>query len=126
MNKKEQAYVAELEQRLRIQGALRWTEKVHHDLPVPGYGEKTSGFYANTYNGEVRPAWSEMNAHATGYKSREEMGRSSASQRGIPLYSTRLRALRGLRNALELEAAQRLAAVDVLIEKEERIEKEST
>lgn len=120
MTKAERERMAELEVALREALALRWTDLVTPDIPKPGYQEKTSGFVFNAYSSDVRPAWSSSAYHGIGYSSEEEQraSRLSARQQGIPLFSTRLLALRGLRHELECEAAKRLAAIDAQIEAE--------
>jgi hypothetical protein len=119
MNKKEQEQMTALQKALRLAKALRWTEPVAPDLlPPHAFNKETSGFAFNTHSGTVSPAWSDSVSHSIGHASREAMGRSSASQRSSPLYSTRLRALRAMRAVVEKEVAERLAAIDAKIEME--------
>jgi hypothetical protein len=117
MNKKEQAELADLKNSLRLAKALRWTEQVLKDVPPPTtYGKETSGFVFNAYSFSVSAAWSSTVSHGIGSHARE--GRSSGSQNSISMYSTRLLALRGLRNAVEQESAKKLAEIDKQIEAE--------
>lgn len=113
MTKAEKAKLAALDAELALVRALRWTAPVQPDLPVPEFGQTTSGWQINTYSGRVYEAWSESAAHGEG-KARGSYG----SQKGIPLYSTRLLALQAMRAAVELECAQKLAAIDAQIAKE--------
>lgn len=124
MSKKEREQFAALETKFRMTAALRWTDAVPFDLmpPAPGSADgEISGFIFNTYNLKVEPAWSNSVIHGRGYASEAEhrATRGSASQRGIAMHSTRLRALRALRHSLEVEAAARLMEVDRMIEAEE-------
>lgn len=118
MNKKELARMAELEKELREAKALRFTELVEKDIPVPKWNESSSGFIFNAYLMNVSPAWSNSVHHGIGYATEKEhrASRSSASQRGIEMYSTRLLALRAMRNVVEQKAAAELAKIDLAIE----------
>lgn len=117
MNKKEQAELAELKNSLRLAKALRWTEPVGKDVPPPHtFGEEASGFVFNAYSSSVSAAWSSSGSHGIGSHTRES--KYGGSQNSISMFSTRLLALRGLRNAVELEAAQKLARIDEQIEVE--------
>lgn len=124
MTKAEQAHVAKLEKDLREARALRFTEPVMPDLPEPkGFqATYTSGFSAHYYNGnfKVSPAWSGSVTHGIGYASKEEQDKagSSGRQNAAALYSTRLMALRAVRNTVEHEASRILARVDAEIESE--------
>jgi hypothetical protein len=113
MNKKEQAYV----ESLKTQLALRWTQPVAKDLPVPRplEGGFTSGWDFNAYNASVEKMWSESVAHGTGGR-RES--RISARQNGRALYSSKLLALKALRHAVECESAAKLRKIDIEIETE--------
>lgn len=116
MNKKEQAEMAEMEKNVRLAKALRWTDRVEKDIPAPSSFKSTSGFVFNSYYLSVDPAWSESVSHGIGRSARDS--RISGSQRAIAMFSTRLLALRGLRNAVESAAAEKLAAIDKEIERE--------
>jgi hypothetical protein len=115
MTKAEKAEMQALRDRLALVSALRWTEAVAPDVPVPAYGEPaTSGWAHNPHAMRVDQMWSESQAHGWG----AARGRDTASQRGRALYSTRLLALRAMRHAVELDCAARLAQVDKMIEAE--------
>ncbi|WP_186268089.1 hypothetical protein [Burkholderia gladioli] len=121
MNKKELARMAEVEQQLREARALRFTDTAAPDLPKPtGSGEETSGWSFNSYSKSISQAWSNSVAHGTGYSSSaaQRASRQSASQRGIPLYSTRLLALRAMRNDIERRVARELSDIDAMIDAE--------
>lgn len=102
MTKKEREALREA----KLLAALRWTTQLDPDLPTPAYGEKTAG-WAVCYD-TVQQAWSRHATHGKG----SEVGSGMASQRGIPLHSTRLRALRALRHVTELRCAEELLRID--------------
>ncbi|HEY3494771.1 MAG TPA: hypothetical protein VGK73_08805 [Polyangiaceae bacterium] len=107
MNKKEQAEVEELRTRL----ALRFTDAdTEPDIPAPTFENltRTTGYIFNTYSMTIDAMWSEASRHG-------QIGSISARQLAIPLYSTRLRALRAMRRAVELECAKRLRVIDIQI-----------
>lgn len=108
MNKKEQAYVAELETRL----ALRFTDPVEPDVLPTDYTTKRVGYSFNAYSKEAYLAWTTTHAHGTGDGSSRMM---SGSQGDTPLYSSRKRALQALRCALEQQYAKELYRIDQLI-----------
>ena len=117
MNKKEQAAMKAAIDRAELLAALRWTEEVPKDLPPPDFGDShTSGWYANSYSTVASPAWSKRVSHGIGQP--EPHPRNSASQQGICLYSTKLRALQALRHTVELECAKKLLHIDKQIAKE--------
>ena len=117
MNKKELAAMADLQRELAEARALRFTQKVAPDLPAPAPSSnaKTSGWDFNSYSFEVTQAWSESIAHGNG-PARDR--RMIASKGAVPLYSTKLLALKAMRNKMEHKAARELAKVDALIERE--------
>jgi hypothetical protein len=117
MNKKELAELADLKNSLRLAKALRWTEPVAKDIPPPPtFDKETSGFVFNAYSSNVSAAWSSTVSHGIG-RPAPERG-YSGTQNSISMFSTRLLALRGLRSAVEYEAAQKLARIDEQIEAE--------
>lgn len=123
MNKKEQAEMKALRDELAIVSALRWTEPVKKDLlPPDGHAKYTSGFEINPYNLDVSPAWSGSVHHKIGHA---EPNGSSAYQNSRPLFSNKMRALKALRHAVELESAKKLAKIDAMI-KEEHTAQEKT
>lgn len=101
-------------QEARIRTALRWTEPAPGpDVPPPdGFGLST-GYLFNTYTNRVDVACSGPVSHAFGRTDR------TTTQGARRLYSTRLLALQALRNAVERECAERLAAIDQQIEQEQ-------
>lgn len=120
MNKKETAAFEQLQQELRLAKALRFTEPVSADVPPPSSNERgsrlTVGYdyagAAGTAGGRVEVACSSSNCHALGRTDK------TTSQGSRALYSTKLLALRALRNEIEQGCAARLAAIDKQIEHE--------
>lgn len=115
MTKKEKAEFEAMAKELRVQSALRWTEKIAPDLPIPSSG-CTQGWAINSYDGIVREAWSQNIRHGNGLCEPDNW-RQSASQNGVPLFSTKLLALKAVRHEMEKEFAKKLAAVDEAIAK---------
>ena len=111
MNKKEQAYVEELETRL----ALRFTGEraIVPDVPPPSCeergGQLTKGFLFNSYSRRVSVACSSSISHSIGRDDRAD------SQRPKSLYGTRKLALQAMRREMELDFARELRAVDRMI-----------
>ena len=115
MTKKEQLELDSLREQLRIAKALRFTEEVKPDVMPPGRMSDglTKGFLYNAYgDGRIAPACSSSMSHNFG------SDKATQSKDARPLYSTRLLALRGLRHAVELECAKRLAGIDKQIDQE--------
>lgn len=97
---------------LHIVRALRWTDgETEPDLDKPPYGatREIRGWGFNAYTQEVERMWSTVGLHGTG---------KGGSQGGRSLYSTKLRALRALRRAVEIDCARKLAAIDEQIREE--------
>jgi hypothetical protein len=117
MTKKEQAAMADLQRELAEARALRFTPLVERDLPAPDRGTSgmISGWDYNAYYMNAEQAWSESVAHGRGSAPKSSM---SASQGALSLYSTKLLALKAMRNEMEHKAARELAKVDALIEQE--------
>lgn len=115
MTKKEKEYVAQLEEQVGIAMALRHTERVDPDIPVPALssGIHTQGWTAG-YD-SVRESWSESTRHGEGRRASTPPG--SASQKGIPLYSTKLLALKAVRYKMEQRFANQLWLIDQQIQK---------
>ena len=113
MTKKEKQYVQQLERKVTEAQALRFTDPVTTDLPIPTglSSEVTQGYLYNSYSNCVYEAWSNSVYHGRGKYSKGV----SASQNPRRLYSTKILALRALRNALEKEAAAKLADIDQMI-----------
>jgi hypothetical protein len=118
MTKKELAEREELRRQLRLARAFRFTEKVERDVPPPetssSFGALTKGFLYNAYHNSwrVEPACSSCVSHAFGRDDKTD------SQQPCSLYSTRLLALKALRNDAEQQCAKWLAEIDTEIEKE--------
>lgn len=118
MTKAERAAFDAAQADARIARALRWSEPTEPDLPIPTEGA-TSGwaFWPPTMPDvrQVEQAWSERTAHGYGV---QRTPWRSGSQNGVPLYSTRLRALLALRGAYERVFAHVLDGIDAEIAKE--------
>lgn len=121
MNKKEQAAFADLEYRLRLAKALRFTEPIERDVQPPActdHDEKLrKGWDYNAYIGgfsgpKVEKACTSSIYHGFGDDTK------TTTQRPKPLFSTRLLALRALRNNVETQVAEILAKIDEQIEEE--------
>lgn len=122
MNKKEQAAFADLEHRLRLAKALRFTEPVERDVQPPVYGSGGSGlrkrYDYNAYIGgygsgpRVEKACTSSVGHCFGDDT------ETTTQNPKALFSTRLLALRALRNNVENQVAEILAKIDEQIEEE--------
>ena len=113
MTKKEQQQFQELKEEFDLYRALRWTEAVETDVPVPerSYGNTeglAKGFLFNDSlgNPRVEKACSSSMNHAFGQDDR------TTTQRPRRLYSTRLLALKALRYALEKKCAETLLRID--------------
>ncbi|VAW38919.1 hypothetical protein MNBD_GAMMA01-1312 [hydrothermal vent metagenome] len=106
MNKKEKKLVEELQ----VIAALRWTDNVKKDMPIPDSLDLVAGYTFNEYSAEVRASCSTSISHNTHSPTR------TTSQNGIEMYSTKGKALRALRHALCIKVAKELRAVDKLIE----------
>ena len=115
-----------------VNRALRWSDSAPvRDLPIPTGVDSTSGWDFNPHNARrpyggcsieqgVYQAWSEFDRHGEG-PARPSGRYGGGSQGGRALYSTRALALRGLRAAIEAEAAGLLADIDAEIGKEEAV-----
>jgi len=119
MTKKEQQMVADLQHEVRLAKALRLTQRVEPDVPVPtsfstdclSFGYIPIGAQSDYPRVEV--ACSSSGYHAVGRTDR------TTSQGARRLFSTRLLALRALRYEVEQKVAQKLAKIDKMIEDEE-------
>lgn len=107
--------------------ALHFTEKVSPDVPALTYkakfGETTQGYLplgGGSDYGRVEEAISTTVSHIFGAgvhgKTKEQL--SFWSQGSSALYSTRLLALRALRNEAEGDCARKLRRIDVMINQE--------
>ena len=109
MRKTKATVLAEAAERVRISEALHWTDAsdIAPDVPPPeGWDELTTGWTFNAYSRRVEIACSSYGLHAVGRTDK------ATSQKPIALYSTKARALRALRCALEQEFATELAKID--------------
>jgi len=112
MNKKEQTRVNELETKL----ALRFTEKTLPDIPVPiSYRELVKGYSYSSYEGTVNKSCSSGSHHNT------HRNTTTSSKGGIAQYSSKLLALKAMRNTAEMVYATRLRRIDLLIEHEREL-----
>ncbi len=113
LSKKRQEEIARAEHEARVRAALRWTEEASGpDVEVPTYGGLATGYLFNAYLSRVNEACTSSGLHSA-YRN----GRTT-TQGARRLFSTRLRALLALRNAVERECAERLAGIDRMIEGE--------
>jgi hypothetical protein len=115
MNKKEKAEFDAVILKAETLAALRWTEKVEPDLPIPEWNKSTSGWKFNSYSKSVSKMWSEGGSHGSGDGRRAGY---CASQQGIRLYSTKALALKAMRYEVELAAARDLLRIDKMIQDE--------
>ncbi len=70
------------------------------------------GFTYNEYSIEVRESCSTSVDHSV------HSNKKTSSQNGISMFSTKILALKALRNALEVKAANELYKIDKIIEEE--------
>ena len=114
MNKAEREKLNEAQKELSIARALHWSrhEALGPDLPAPKFGEKhTVGWRINVHTRYVSLGWSECVANGNGAYPVGDDPRC-ASQGGVQLYSSELRALQDLRHAVERQSAIALALID--------------
>lgn len=84
--------------------------------PPEGYTELRQGYLFNAYTSRISPACTSAVSHSE-YRNDE-----TTTQRPRRLYSTPLRALLALRNAVERECAEQLERIGRMIEEaQERI-----
>lgn len=96
----------------QIRTALRWTDDTDiapDVLPPTSRDELTTGWTFNAHSRRVDVACSSVISHAIGRTDK------TTAQQPIRLFSTRVRALRALRVALEREFAAELAKIDGLL-----------
>lgn len=99
--------------------ALRFTDAPAPDVPIPKDGTLNKGWLfagERTCDPRVEHACSSAIYHGFGRDDK------TTTQGAASLYSTKLRCLRALRAAVELDCAQRLRAIDQLIATEAAIE----
>lgn len=113
MTKKEQAYVSELENTVRISRSFKFTPAVKPDVyPPVGGGELSKGFSFNSHSWEVCPACSSSVSHNCWADDK------TTSQGARNLFSSRKLALQAMRHELEIQYAGELAKIDKLVEAE--------
>jgi hypothetical protein len=96
--------------------ALRWTEEVKRDVPVPESGF-SEGWDFNANAGRVWLGWSDRVGHGTGAAPTDWKGRIG-SQGSRAMYSSKLLALKAMRHEMERMLASQLYEVDKMIAKE--------
>lgn len=110
----KQEQVEEAQQAARERAALHFTDDsdIAPDVPPPESGESglTTGYVFNTYSKRAEIACSSSYSHSVGRTDK------TTSQHSIYMFSTRERALRALRVALEREFAAELAKIDKMLE----------
>lgn len=120
MNKKEQKAFDDLKEQLRLAKAMRFTEDVKEDVPIPTqWGQLNRGWLFNAHRWKsygncnaVDRACSSSTGHDFGNDTK------TSTQGGKALFSTKLLALKAMRRQIELEYAKSLADLDKLIEEE--------
>lgn len=117
MTKKERAEFDAAIKQAQVLGALHFTAKVAPDMPIPKSGTVKGWMYrfARGWSSSscVEPSCSTHTAHGFGQNVR------TTSQHGMPQYSTKMRALKALRNEMEQEYAEQLRKVDLQIAAEQ-------
>lgn len=104
MTKKEIAELEAMRSELQLVAALRWTEPIAPDVPIPE-GQKLSTGWVTGYN-RVDVACSSSIFHSYGRTDK------TTCQSPCKLFSTKLRALKALRYEMERRFAGELARVD--------------
>ena len=105
----------------KVKAALKFTNIIEEDVPVPsGTFKIVNGYSYKAFSISVEKSCSSSIGHCM-------WGWDKTSSYGtIRQFSTRLLALKALRNAVELKSAQNLRKIDIMIEKElEENKKES-
>ena len=117
MNKKEKQLLEDLQDKLRLAKALRWTEEVLPDVSPPAlednFGALSTGFSMNSYSQRVVEACSSSCSHGLDRTDRTN------SQGSRHLFSSKLLAFKAMRWEIELKCAKELSQIDKLIEQEE-------
>lgn len=114
MTKKETAAFEALQTELRIARALRFTDPVEPDVPIPtSSGVLSKGWLAHTWRDGYRVdiACSDYASHGRGRTDKTD------SQEPIRLYSSLLRAMMACRSEMAVACARKLADLDEQIEK---------
>lgn len=111
LSKKAQEELLNQQREARIRASLHWTEPADGpDVQPPTGSGLVTGYLYNAYTNRVDVACTSSVTHAFGRDDK------TTTQHPRSLYSTRLRALLALRNAVERECAERLAKIDRMIE----------
>lgn len=110
MNKKEKAYVEDLEcQLLLLRSMTIVSRKVKPDLPPPNYDQGfnalVKGWSFNKYNHVVEKTCSSMVHHGKGWE-------KTSSQNPIHQYSSKVLALKSLRYEVEQDFYKDMAKID--------------
>lgn len=115
MNKKEKAEFEAAKKEALVNRALRWSDVVSRDVAPPAGGalERAIGYDFNEYSVETFRAWTSCVSHGKGHPEKGQW--LSGSQRPRSLYSSPLLALKAMRNAVEMESAEKLARIDAQI-----------
>jgi hypothetical protein len=118
MTKAERAKMDSLVEKVRLNGALRWTSEVKPDVLPPTDQTVLVGYLAYGsigwgYMPRVDKAWTQFHLHGDGDGSNS---RFVSSHGGRAMYSSKLLAVKAKRHQMELECAKILAAYDKLIE----------
>lgn len=111
MTKKEQAEMKAAIDRAETLAAFRWTSPVERDVEIPN-DDDSEGWDYNVYTKTVSHCWSSRVSHGAFYNGKK----SSGSQYGIRLYSTKLLALKAMRHEIERNVAADLLRIDRMIE----------
>jgi hypothetical protein len=122
MNKTEQAYVKQLEQRLaELEVLVKRPELIKPDVPPPGHGSRhgslTKGWLYNIYSKRVEPACSTSTGHAFGRNDR------TTTQNPRWLYSTESLAYRAMQAEMEEQMLKELGQIEMRIKQAETREK---
>ena len=105
-----QEYIAELHESAAVQQALRWTEPVEYDVPIPATG--LLGGYSVAGSGEYAKVAYSVSSPISHARSTQKPPERTDAQQPIPQYSTRLLAAKACRHQLERVFAAKLAEVD--------------
>ena len=107
MNKKEKELLDEAILHAELLFALRWTEKISPDVPVPTGNWVSTGYLYSPVAKKVYEAWSHSDKHGE-MPYMPKYGRKG----GIEIYSTRALALQAMRYEIELRFASELLDLD--------------
>jgi outer membrane PBP1 activator LpoA protein len=111
MNKKEQQLVEGLKTKL----ALKFTEPVNADVLIPVDNKIVNGYTYNSYSMRVEKSCSSALHHNIGQWDK------TYSQRPVAQYSSKLLALKAMRNEVEKACAYKLRQIDLMIEEESTV-----